>query len=101
MVAHQTLTLVVAVQVRYPLPITIRRDVGKVFERIIIMSMYNVPDHPDIRSALLTGYPRGGQSESIFCDECFKDITEEDKYDDCQHGFLCRDCLLSLHFKGW
>lgn len=65
------------------------------------MGMYDVPDHPDIRSALLTGYPRGGQPESIFCDECGTDITDEDKYEDCRHECLCKECLLSLHFKSW
>lgn len=96
MVAQQSLTLLEVVQIHYPLPISS-------FERTIIMStsMYDVPDHPDIRSALLTGYPRGGQPKTIFCDECGKDITDEDKYEDCQHECLCKECLLDLHFKGW
>lgn len=61
----------------------------------------NIPDHPDIRSALLTGYPRHEQPETIFCDECGTDITDDDKFEDCQHECLCRDCLLSLHTKIW
>ncbi|MBR5298541.1 MAG: hypothetical protein IKU29_11860 [Parabacteroides sp.] len=58
-------------------------------------------DHPDIESIIKTGYPRYSQPAKYHCQECGKDITDEDMYEDAHHEYLCRDCLLLLHTKDW
>lgn len=58
-------------------------------------------EHPDIRSALLTGYPRYSQPKEYYCQECGRDITDEKIYEDEEHEYLCEDCLLSAHEKRW
>lgn len=70
---------------------------------------YSLPDHPDIRSALLTGYPVGGQPKPIYCGECGCKLLEskddvygdEDIYEDKYYDYLCKECLLMLHKKVW
>lgn len=59
-----------------------------------------VPDHPDIVSAIKTGYPRNNQYVSHYCEECGKCLDDEKAYEDCTHDYLCEDCLLTLHEKS-
>lgn len=62
----------------------------------------NIPDHPEIRWAERTGYPSWKQEDDrVYCQECGKDITDEDQYDDAVHTCLCADCLLFFHKIGW
>lgn len=56
-------------------------------------------DHPEIRKAELTGYPSWNQPVEIYCDECDRNITDEEQYEDDNHDNLCVDCLLHLHLK--
>lgn len=56
-------------------------------------------EHPDITAVNLTGYPRGYERHRIYCEECEKDITYKTWYEDEDHDFLCRECLLALHEK--
>lgn len=58
----------------------------------------NIPDHPEIESALRTGYPTWNQPEDIVCDNC-GDYIEDEVYEDETYEHLCLDCLLKLHLK--
>ena len=58
-------------------------------------------EHPDITSALRTGYPRNHRETHYYCEECGRELTGESKYEDEHHDYLCSDCLLSFHKKGW
>lgn len=58
-------------------------------------------DHPQIECAMRTGYPSWNQPDRHYCQNCGKDITDEDIYADGAHDFLCRSCLLILHEKTW
>lgn len=61
--------------------------------------MYDIPDHPEIRSMEKTGYPTWNQPEPIYCDECGRNLDSETIYSDRLHTNLCADCLLMLHEK--
>lgn len=56
-------------------------------------------EHPEIGWAMNTGYPSWNQpkDDSIYCEECGKDITNKDVYCDEYHKHLCKDCLLYFH----
>lgn len=64
---------------------------------------YNLPDDPEIRWALETGYPSWGQPKPICCEKCDEVLYDEDEdidepmYKDEHHDCLCADCLLKLH----
>lgn len=58
------------------------------------------PDHPDIVSAMATGYPRGVKDEydEIRCCECGRVIEEDEDVYECRtHATLCEECLKMLH----
>lgn len=60
------------------------------------------PDHPDIRSAMRTGYGTNFREEDevCYCEECGKALGENNPvYEDYDHYVLCEDCLLMLHLK--
>lgn len=59
----------------------------------------NIPDHPDIRAAMLTGYPTWKQPKTYYCEECGAPLDEGDVYEDAYHEYLCRECLCTLHEK--
>ena len=63
--------------------------------------LYRFPDHPDIASALKTGYPRDEQPDErefpIVCGYCDKRINDETQYRDDEYEYLCKDCLCELH----
>lgn len=58
-------------------------------------------EHPEITMIERTGYPSYAQPESFYCEECGDDITDDDKYEDENHEYLCQRCLLYLHKKEW
>lgn len=58
-------------------------------------------EHPEITCARLTGYPSFAQPKKYYCQECGEDITDEDKYEDEYHNYLCESCLLYFHKKDW
>lgn len=58
-------------------------------------------DHPEIESIMRTGYPTYAQPRDIYCGECGKDITDDDQYEDEHYAYLCRECLLYFHKKGF
>ena len=58
-------------------------------------------EHPDITSALRTGYPSWNQPHAIYCCECGCEITDDNVYEDRCHAYLCEYCLLMLHKKDW
>ena len=63
---------------------------------------YILPDHPDIESALKTGYPLNGQPKQLYCGECGQPLDDEDDiYEDRYYDYLCKECLLMLHKKDW
>lgn len=65
------------------------------------MSNYqSCPDHPDIRSAQLTGYPRYVEDSIERCEYCGFEI-ESDVYSDQDYDCLCERCLKELHRKDW
>lgn len=58
-------------------------------------------EHPEITSAIETGYPSWKQEETIICEFCEESIVG-DVYEDNNHEFLCLHCLKELHAKdGW
>ena len=62
----------------------------------------NIPDHPEIVSAMLTGYGTMSQPESLYCEFCDNCLDDEEVYYDNEHDFLCKKCLLLLHeVKPW
>ena len=63
--------------------------------------MYTDLEHPDVTSALQTGYARNNQPKSHYCEECGKCLDDEDEYEDINHNYLCESCLCSLHKKWW
>ena len=46
-----------------------------------------------------TGYPSYMQPKEIYCEECGRNITDEEQYDDQYHDYLCKKCLLFFHRK--
>ena len=57
-------------------------------------------EHPDISSALKTGYPTWNQpDEEVFCGECGCSLRGKVVYDDRYYNCLCEECLLRLHRK--
>lgn len=61
----------------------------------------NIPDHPEVASALRSGYPTWNQPKSHYCEECGSCLDDAMAYEDASHDFLCKDCLLTLHEKNW
>ena len=61
--------------------------------------MYDLPDHPAIRNAERTGYPRPVSLSSLICPRCGEDLTiNDDVYTDftgdiigCSHCLVCRE----------
>ena len=49
-----------------------------------------------------TGYPSWKQDPpQIFCEECGRNITDENIYQDEYHENICCECLLFYHRKEW
>ena len=61
----------------------------------------DIPDHPDIVSAMRTGYGRFNQPKSYYCEECGKCLDNEEIYETDTYEFLCESCLIVLHKKWW
>ena len=61
----------------------------------------SVLQHPEITWIEKTGYPSYAQPRRTYCQECGRDITDEDVYEDYVHDYLCRECLLYFHKKEW
>lgn len=53
-------------------------------------------DHPEILTAMATGYPSWNQPEEFFC-ECCGDGLDGAMYFDEEYEHLCKSCLLRLH----
>lgn len=60
----------------------------------------NVPDHPDIVSAMRTGYPSWVHPVSYVCENCGDELEFDKCYEDETYEYLCEHCLLKLHRKG-
>ena len=58
-----------------------------------------IGDHPEIICIMRTGYPSYMQPKEIYCEECGRNITDEEQYDDQYHDYLCKKCLLFFHRK--
>ena len=56
-------------------------------------------EHPDITSALQTGYPTWNQPDEYFCELCGDEVSSYEIYDDFGYDILCKNCLLNLHKK--
>lgn len=65
-----------------------------------MMFIIELREHPEIESAIRTGYPTWKQPKTHYCEECGAELDEE-AYEDCGHEFLCKDCLLMLHERRW
>ena len=61
----------------------------------------NIPDHPEIRSAELTGYPSWNQPEYYYCQMCNEELGNDEVYEDFGYDYLCENCILKLHKKAW
>ena len=60
-------------------------------------------EHPDITHIMKYGYPPNEEPEEreIFCDECGCELEEDNTYEDEDHKYLCKSCLLFFHEKRW
>lgn len=59
-------------------------------------------DHPDIESALLTGYPRSNQPESsLICDQCGEPIPVDAHYYSIFGHNICYDCIEDFAEVNW
>lgn len=58
-------------------------------------------EHPEVEMVYRTGYPSWNQPKSYYCEECGKNLDDEEIYADGAHEFLCKECLLILHEKSW
>lgn len=56
-------------------------------------------EHPEISWIERTGFPSFRQPENVYCEECGKNITDDDWYEDETHDFMCKECLLFFHRK--
>ena len=61
----------------------------------------DIPDHPDIVSAMKTGYGLHNQPKSYYCGECGECLDNQEIYETENYEFLCENCLLILHKKWW
>ena len=60
----------------------------------------DVGDHPDVVSAMRTGYPRDLQPNYTECDVCHDELDQDECYQDELYDCLCENCLLTIHKKG-
>ncbi len=60
-----------------------------------------IGNHPTIREIERYGYPLSQEEHihRIYCEECGRDITHLNHYEDEHHRWLCCDCLLFFHRK--
>lgn len=59
-------------------------------------------EHPEISWIERTGYPSWKQDPpQIYCEECGRNITEENVYEDENHKYMCCECLLFYHRKDF
>lgn len=65
------------------------------------MASVNLRDHPDVESALRTGYPLGSQPDYYICDICHDELNLDECYEDEDYDCLCEFCLCKLHQKVW
>lgn len=63
-----------------------------------MISYEHIPDHPDIETAIRTGYSPWNQEYIPVCENCGDEI-DGDEYADWRFDTLCERCLLSLHRK--
>lgn len=68
--------------------------------RTMNYKLSNLPDHPDIASALQYGYPSWAQPKEYHCELCGDPLYFDEIYEDFNHDFLCECCLLKLHRKS-
>ena len=53
--------------------------------------MQQLPDHPDIATALATGYPK--LYNPLLCDACKDVIQTGEYYGECDGRIICSDCI--------
>ena len=53
--------------------------------------MHQFPDHPDISTALATGYHK--LYKPILCDACKEVIQPDETYGECDGRKTCSDCI--------
>lgn len=56
-------------------------------------------EHPDVTSALQTGYPTWSQPDEYCCEMCGDEVPSSEIYEDFGYEILCENCLLKLHKK--
>lgn len=49
------------------------------------------PDHPDITTALATGYPK--LYKPLICDTCKDEISSREIHGECDGRIICTDCI--------
>lgn len=58
-------------------------------------------EHPEIGHIMNTGYPSDyKEPEPTYCQECGNELEPDEEYEDENHKFLCKECLLFLHKKS-
>ena len=59
--------------------------------------MLDLPDHPDIRRALATGYPfETVDDDTEYCEICGVSLENEDSYATSVLECVCAECLLDF-----
>ena len=65
------------------------------------MIFIELREHPDIESALRTGYGLYNQPKYYSCEICNDELNFDECYEDEEHEVLCEFCLCKLHQKVW
>lgn len=55
--------------------------------------MQQIPDHPQIASALETGYPSPVHESFVICCDCEKQLTDDDTVYIWEGDNICDECL--------
>lgn len=53
----------------------------------------DIPDHPEIARCLETGYPNLPNTKAIRCDDCEKDMDDNDTLYIWEGRHICGECL--------
>lgn len=56
-------------------------------------------NNPQAKFIILYGHPKYCDEDAIYCENCGRDITDENIFKDDNFNNLCEECLMELHLK--